>query len=88
MVEERFPIAAETAAYFVVTAGLDLASQRSATVVTVVIRPDGDQLAVAVSDNGTGPAADSTHVADRVGALGGTLTVEPGSLRAEIPCAS
>ena len=39
--EARFPVAAETAAYFVVVAGLELASQRSATVATVTIRPDG-----------------------------------------------
>ena len=69
-------------------AGLELASQRSATVATVTIRPDGDQLVVEIDDDGAGAAADATHVADRVGALGGTLAVAPGSLRAEIPCAS
>ena len=54
----------------------------------MTIRPDGDQLVVEIDDNGAGAAADATHVADRVGALGGTLAVAPGSFRAEIPCTS
>jgi hypothetical protein len=30
--------------------------------------------------------APSVHLADRVGALGGTVAATPGGLRAEIPC--
>jgi signal transduction histidine kinase len=88
VVEERFPMIAETAAYYVVTAGIELAAARSATVTSLSIRNDDDRLVVELHDDGTGPAADATHIADRVGALGGALAVAPGSLRAKIPCAS
>ena len=68
--------------------GSSSAAQRSATVTSVTIRPDRDQLVVEIDDDGTGAAADATHVADRVGALGGTLDCRARVLTAEIPCAS
>jgi signal transduction histidine kinase len=88
LVDQRFPLAAETTAYFVVAAGIELALERSAAIVSVAVRAAGDRLVVELSDDGTGRAADATHVADRVGALGGELDVATGHLRAEIPCAS
>jgi hypothetical protein len=45
------------------------------------------RLVVTVEDSGAVRMATMVALADRVGALGGTLVVEPTILRAEIPCA-
>jgi hypothetical protein len=40
-----------------------------------------------VADDGTLPdPATLLHVTDRVEALGGRVVVEPGNLRADVPC--
>ena len=44
------------------------------------------ELVVQVRDDGAAGASTLLHIADRVGALGGSLEVGPHSLRAEIPC--
>jgi hypothetical protein len=42
---------------------------------------------VSASDDGTPRETSLVHVADRVGALGGTVELAPTLLQAEIPCA-
>ena len=51
------------------------------------VRRDGDRLVVATDDDGAPRSARLVHLADRVGALGGSLDVGATTLRAEIPCA-
>jgi hypothetical protein len=41
---------------------------------------------VTVGDDGTDRTATMVQLADRVGALGGQLAVEPTRLQAELPC--
>jgi signal transduction histidine kinase len=77
--DERLPAAVERAAYAVVSWAVGAA---------------GDHLAVRVCRDAqvevtAGPVTADVpvHVADRVGALGGRIRVEDGTLRAELPCA-
>ena len=48
---------------------------------------DDERLVVTVEDDGAERTSTMVHLADRVGAVGGSLEVEPTTLRAEIPCA-
>jgi signal transduction histidine kinase len=54
----------------------------------VTVAQDGGRLVVTVADDGTGRDAPMTALADRVGALGGSLSIKQTACRAEIPCAS
>ncbi len=94
--EQRFPPAIEATAYFVVAEGLANAAKHAAAAgIRVDVARDGDRLVVAVEDDGRGgadPARGSgLHgLRDRVGAVGGTCTVDspPGGgtrVRAELP---
>jgi hypothetical protein len=47
---------------------------------------DGGRLVVTVQDDGTDPTSSMVQLADLVGALDGSLDVEPRRLRAELPC--
>jgi signal transduction histidine kinase len=81
---ERLPPAVERAAYLVVAATIDAAAREGADHLAMSMRREGGELLVSV-----GPVASEppVHLADRVGALGGRIRVEDGTLRAEIPCA-
>jgi signal transduction histidine kinase len=93
----RPPPAVEVAAYFVACEALTNAVRPGhATHVDITATLDGDQLAIQIADAGTGGAVvrrggGLAGLADRVGALGGTLAVRdasPGTVvRAELPCA-
>ena len=48
---------------------------------------DRERLVVATDDDGAPRSAPLVHLADRVGALGGTFIVGDTTLRAELPCA-
>jgi signal transduction histidine kinase len=86
VVEGRYPVGVETAAYLVVAEALDDAADRGASHTTVsVVRHEG-RLVVTVEDDGTRRTAAMVQLADRVGALDGTLAVEPTRLHAELPC--
>jgi signal transduction histidine kinase len=82
----RWPPAVEAAAYFVCSEALtNVAKYAHASGVTVVVSERGDQLRVAIADDGVGGADPSAGsglrgLADRVEALGGRLQVasEPG----------
>ena len=93
----RAPASVESAAYFVVAEALtNLARHSGASRATVEIRQDDQLLVVEVSDDGGGGADPERGtgldgLADRVGALGGTLSIDspvggPTTIRAEIPC--
>jgi PAS domain S-box-containing protein len=93
---DRLPAAIEAAAYFVVAEALtNVAKYAQASAATVAVTAARDRLVVEVSDDGVGGATPDSGsglrgLADRVGALDGTLTVAspPGEgtrLRAVIP---
>ncbi len=95
----RLPSAVETAAYFVVSEALtNVAKYAGASHARVDVRDTGEELVVEVRDDGAGGAAldggsGLRGLADRVGALDGTLAVESpagaGTLvRARIPLRS
>jgi PAS domain S-box-containing protein len=93
---ERLPAPVEAAAYYVIAEALtNVAKYARASAVRVRVAAAGDDVVVEIADDGVGgadPAAGSglRGLADRVEALGGTLTVETGAgagttLRATIP---
>jgi signal transduction histidine kinase len=85
--EGRYPAGVETAAYLLVDEAVEDADGRGASHTTVsVVRHEG-QLVVTVEDDGSDRKVAMVQLADRVGALDGTLAVEPTRLRAELPCA-
>jgi signal transduction histidine kinase len=83
----RYPAAVETAAYLLVVEALDDAAGRDASHATVSAMQDGGRLVITVQDDGTDRTSSMIQLADRVGALDGSLEVEPRRLRAELPCA-
>jgi signal transduction histidine kinase len=87
-VTERLPATVETAAYAVAADGLQAVSRSGAASATVTIARHEDHIVVAVTPDRCDGLLDIVHVADRVGAAGGTLLTAPDGLRAEIPCAS
>jgi hypothetical protein len=88
VVSRRYPPAVETAAYLLVAAAIYTANQASAAFVAAsVVEADG-QLVVEVRTGSEDRALDvGVDIADRVGALGGRIVVDHGSVKAEIPCA-
>jgi signal transduction histidine kinase len=81
----RFRPAVERTAYLVVAEAADRGLQHGSTELRGRLRQQGGELLVEVA----GARADPyTHLADRVSAVGGILTVAPGRLQAVIPCAS
>jgi signal transduction histidine kinase len=82
----RYPAAVEAAAYFAVAEVLGDATRRRAGHASVTVVHDDGQLAITVEDNGYGDVSPIAAAADRVGALGGTLSVEAGRCRIEVPC--
>jgi hypothetical protein len=54
--------------------------------VTAHVRREGGVLVVAVDDDGAPRSSPLVQLADRVGALAGSLDVGDTTLRAEIPC--
>jgi signal transduction histidine kinase len=84
---ERYPAPVETAAYLLVTEALDDAARRGASHAAVDTVRDDDRLVVTVEDDGSDRDSALVRLADRVGAVGGTLEVEPTRLQGKIPCA-
>jgi signal transduction histidine kinase len=82
--EIRFPAAVERTAYLVVAEAADR-DRPGSTGLRARVRQQDGQLLVDVTG---APPGSYTHLADRVSATGGILTVEPGRLQAVIPCAS
>ena len=86
-VEERYPAAIEAAAYLVVAEAIDDAASRGATFATVDAMPDASLLVVTVEDDGSQRGSGMVALEDRVGAVGGDLSLEASRLRVELPCA-
>ena len=84
---ERYPGPVETAAYLTISEAVNDAVGRGASFVSADLRREGSRLVVTVLDDGAARSSAFVHVADRIGALGGTLEVEATTLRAVIPCA-
>jgi signal transduction histidine kinase len=79
--DERLPPAAEAAAYAVAVEALERTGKDG---LALRAARQGDMLVV----DAEGPSvAPTIHLADRVGALGGTVAATARGLRAEIPCA-
>ena len=85
--DSRYPSAVEATAYFTVAEAIGDAARRGAGHAAVSVTHEEGLLVVTVEDNGPGDASPLVAAADRVGALGGSLTTGPALCRAEIPCA-
>ena len=85
-VQDRPPEAAETAAYLTVAEAIEDAAGRDAGYAAVTAAYRDGCLTVTVEDDGRSRTSSMTAIADRIGALGGILTVEPTRLGVEIPC--
>jgi signal transduction histidine kinase len=83
----RFPASVETTAYIAVEETIHDAGARGAGSAAVDTRLVEDILVVSVEDDGAVRGAPLMHVADRVGAIGGSVEVRGTTLRAELPCA-
>jgi signal transduction histidine kinase len=84
---ERYSEPVETAAHRTVAEGIEDAAAREATFVSVDVGRDEGRIIVTVRDDGTERTLPLVHLADRIGALGGSLEVGETSLRAVMPCA-
>jgi signal transduction histidine kinase len=85
-VQARYPEVVETAAYLTVAEAIEDAARRGASYAAVTAAHRDGRLTVTVKDDGQGRTSPTPEIADRVGALGGILTVEPTRLGVEIPC--
>jgi signal transduction histidine kinase len=83
----RQPPAVETTAYVAVAEAIEDARRRGANVLAARVGREGDRLVITAEDDGAPRSSRLVHLADRVGALGGSLDVGDRTLRAEIPCA-
>ena len=85
-VQRRYLEVIETAAYLMVAEAIEDAAGRGAGYAAVTVAHRDERLTVTVEDDGQCRSASMTEIADRVGALGGILTVEPTWMGVEIPC--
>jgi signal transduction histidine kinase len=86
LASDRQPPAVETTAYLTVAEAIEDAARRSAPFLSVRVHSAGGRLSITAEDEGRRRTHDLPHLADRVGALGGTLELGGTTLRAEIPC--
>jgi signal transduction histidine kinase len=86
VVSERQPPAVETTAYVTVAEAIDDAARRGAPFLSVRVRSAEGCLSITAEDEGRPRTRGLPHLADRVGALGGTLELGDRILRAEIRC--
>jgi signal transduction histidine kinase len=84
---DRYAPPVEIGAYLTVSDAIDDACARGATFVSARVRRDGGLLVVNVEDDGVGRSSQLVTIADRAGALGGSVEAGPTTLRAQIPCA-
>jgi signal transduction histidine kinase len=85
--EDRYAAAVERTAYYTVEEAIHDATARGASFASVTAGRAGDRLVVTVEDDGADRDSPLVHVADRVGALGGSVETRARVLRAELPCA-
>jgi hypothetical protein len=82
----RYAGAVEATAYFTVAEAVDEAARRDAAGAAVTVGAADGRLVVTVVDAGSPRTARLMGLADRVGALGGTLVTEATTVRVELPC--
>jgi signal transduction histidine kinase len=82
----RYPEPIEAAAYLTAAEAVEDAASRSAGYAAVSVVEEEGSLSITVEDDGMSRSSPMVHLADRVGAVGGTLSVQSRSLRAEFPC--
>ena len=82
--EQRVAPEAERTAYAFVAAAVEEGARSGSEVVAVAMTVTDDTLEIAIDGAGSGPF---THLADRVGAARGDLSLYGSTLRARIPCA-
>jgi signal transduction histidine kinase len=83
---ERYAEHVETTAYAVVTEAVGDAVARGASYCAVVARRIDGRVRLRMEDDGAPRATAPVALADRVGALGGTIAQESGRLSVELPC--
>jgi signal transduction histidine kinase len=86
VVPERQPSAIETTAYVTVSEAIEDADRRGATFLAVRVDRENGRLIITAEDDGAPRSSGLTQLADRVGAVGGSLDVAATTLRAEMPC--
>ncbi len=86
LASERQLPAVETTAYVTVAEAIEDAVRRSAPFLSVRVQSVDGRLCITTRDEGRPRSGDLPRLADRVGALGGTLELGNTSLRVEIPC--
>jgi len=84
--DRRYPAQVEAAAYFAVAEILAKAARAGADHATVSVADQGERLVVTVKVTGAGAIPPMVALADRTGALGGSLITNGDVYRAEIPC--
>ena len=87
LTRDRYPAAVERTAYYTLEEAIHDAAARGASFATAAASRAGDRLVVTVDDDGADRNTQLVDVADRVGALGGTMDLAAKRLRAELPCA-
>jgi hypothetical protein len=83
--EDRFADAVERTAYEVVVEAIAAAAVGASDHLDVRVAHTDDDLVIEIDGAGLDPVP---RLADRVGALGGRITIGRSRLRVEIPCAS
>jgi signal transduction histidine kinase len=83
---ERQPPPVETTTYVTVSEAIEDANRRGATFLAVRVDRENDRLVITAKDDGAPRSSRLTELADRVGALGGSLDLAATALRAEISC--
>jgi signal transduction histidine kinase len=83
---ERFSPPVETAAYRAIAEAIDDAAAREATFISIDANRESGRLVVTVEDDGRERSSPLVHLADRIGAVGGSLELGETTLRAAIPC--
>jgi signal transduction histidine kinase len=86
--DQRYPVAVETAGYVVAAGGIDAAIRCGARRAAVLVGRRDAGLTVEVTHDGGDVFPAMIDVADRVGAAGGRFVVEGRRISAEIPCES
>ena len=82
----RQPPAVETTAYVTVAEAIEDAARRGAPFLSVRVLSADGRLSITAWDEGRSRGHALPQLADRVGALGGTLELGDTTLRTEIPC--
>jgi signal transduction histidine kinase len=86
--DARFDPAVERAAYSFVATAIEAAAREGADELLVRLRAADGQLRATVAGASDVATTDLEHVTDRIGAVGGRLVMEEGSLVAELPLES